>query len=722
MKNIFTSLLLFFSIILTPSISKADEGMWIPMLLEQLNMSDMTSMGLKLKAEDIYSINKSSLKDAVVLFGGGCTAELISNKGLILTNHHCGFGSIQSHSSVENNYLKNGFWAMQQSDEMSNPGLSVTFLVRMEDVTTKVLEGINDKMTEATRETAIAKNIEKIEKSSIKDTHYKAKIKPFFCGNEYYLFITEVFTDIRLVGAPPEDIGKFGGDTDNWMWPRQTGDFSIFRIYANKNNEPADYSIDNVPYTPKKSLTISIKGVKKNDFTMVYGFPGSTEQFLTSYGVKMIMETENPIGISLREKKLSILSTDMASSDLLHIQYADKYAGVANYWKKWIGENKGLKKLDAINKKRIQESLFTAWVESNPERTKKYGELLKTFEKTYSKLTNYTLSWRYFAEAGTGVEIVKYAWGWNTLISKCLDPNSKPEDIQKIIEKFSKSAKNYFKNYNAPTDKKVFIALLKMYYNGLNKTLHPEIFKTIETKYKGDFSLYADFIFEKSIFTSEEKVNKFLASFKTSSFSKIEKDPAFQLASSIYNNYYDKVMPQLTILNDEIDSLSRIYVKALKEMSPNKRFYPDANLTLRLAYGKVADYQPMDGVNYDYFTTLDGMIQKEDPNVDDYKVPQKLKELYKNKDYGRYAENGKMHIAFIATNHTTGGNSGSPVFNAEGQLIGTNFDRVWEGTMSDIMYDPNQCRNITLDIRYTLFIIDKFAGAKRLIDEMDIVN
>ena len=498
MKKIISSVFLIICIIFLPFKSTADEGMWIPMLLEQLNISDMTSMGLKLKAEDIYSINKSSLKDAVVLFGTGCTGEIISDKGLILTNHHCGFGSIQSHSSVENNYLKNGFWAPQQSDEMSNPGLSVTFLVRMENVTSKVLEGIDDNMLEVLREVKIAKNIEKIEKYSVKDTHYKAKIKPFYYGNEFYLFITEVFTDIRLVGAPPEDIGKFGGDTDNWMWPRQTGDFSIFRIYANKNNEPADYSIDNVPYKPKKSLTISTKGVKKNDFTMVYGFPGSTEQFLTSYGVKMIMETENPVGISVREKKLSILSADMSISDLLHIQYADKYASVANYWKKWIGENKGLKKLDAINKKRIQENAFTNWVESNPMRTKKYGTLIKSFESTYSKLTNYTLSWRYYSEAGLGIEIVKYAWGWNNLITKCSDPNTKPEEIEKLIEKYKKSAKGYFKNYNASTDKKVFKALLKMYYNGLDKSYHPEIFQIIEKKYKGDFSKYADYIFEES--------------------------------------------------------------------------------------------------------------------------------------------------------------------------------------------------------------------------------
>ena len=714
---------LFFTILITISLastSKADEGMWLPILLEQLNQGDMQSMGLKLTAEDIYSINNSSLKDAVCLFGGGCTAEVVSDKGLILTNHHCGYSSIQAHSSVENNYLETGYWASDFKDELSNPSLSVTFIVKMEDVTTQVLEGVLATMSETQRDEIIKKNIEKIEKSSVKDTHYKAKIKPFSYGNEYYLFITEVFTDIRLVGTPPNSIGSFGGDTDNWSWPRHTGDFSVFRIYADKNNEPADYAENNVPYVPKKSLTISLKGVKKGDFTMVYGFPGRTQEYLTSYAVNQIGNIEDPVMIGIRDKKLEIMRAAMKSSPLIKIQYASKYANVANYWKKWLGESKGLRKVDAVGKKKILEEKFTSWANADETRKATYGNLLPAFEKVYEAYSPVALAYDYFSEAGAGLEIIKYAWGFNTLITKCNNKSISDSAITVLIGQFKTSAGYFFKNYDQSTDKKIFTEALKIYYANADTAYQPDVFaKVIKPKFNGDINKYAASIYLKSNFVSKDKTLAMLNSLKRSKASKIKDDPLFVLAMSVYSNYYKNIQPLYNACNDQLDSLYRIYITGLREMQPDKKYYPDANLTLRLAYGKVADYKPMDGVFYNYYTTLDGVIEKENDEVDDYKVPQKLKDLYHKKDYGRYGSDTMM-VAFIATNHTTGGNSGSPVFNSEGQLIGINFDRVWEGTMSDINFDADQCRNISLDIRYALFIIDKYAGATRLINEMKI--
>jgi hypothetical protein len=714
MKKIIFSFFLLLSLS-----SRADEGMWLPVLLEQLNQSDMASMGLKLTADDIYSVNHSSLKDAIVLFGGGCTAELISDKGLIITNHHCGYSSVQSHSTLENDYLTNGFWATSQSEELSNSSLSVTFLVSMEDVTLKVLKGVTSGMSEAKREAIIAENIKALETEAVKETKYKAKIKPFYYGNEYYLFITQVFNDVRLVGAPPSSIGKFGGDTDNWAWPRHTGDFSLFRIYADKNNEPAEYSKDNVPYIPKKSLTISLKGVKEGDFAMVYGFPGRTQEYLTSYAVNLIANKENPAMISIRDKKLGILSEAMKSDPLIKLQYSSKYATVANYWKKWIGESRGIKKMNGVGKKQELEAAFLKWVQEDKQRSETYGSLLSGFSEVYQKLTPLSLAYDYFVEAGLGVEIVRYAWGFNNLINKSLDKTVKDDEITKLVEQLKKGATGFFKNYNLATDKKIFEALIKIYHDGCDPIYLPSAVKLIDTKYSGDYSKYTSYVYGSSVLTSEKSVLAFLNSFKRTKASKLKNDPAFMLASSIYNNYYDNVMGEFNNLNDKIDSLSRIYITGLREMQPDKKFYPDANSTMRLAYGKVQGYKPNDGVYYNYYTTLNGIIQKEDPDVDDYIVSDKLKELYKKKDFGIYSSDSTMRVAFISTVHTTGGNSGSPVLNANGELIGVNFDRVWEGTMSDIMFDSTQCRNIAIDIRYALFIVDKYAGAGWLLKEMN---
>lgn len=713
------SLLIFLNFI--PTSLKADEGMWIPMLLQQLNQKEMQTMGMKITAEDIYSINHSSLKDAILLFGGGCTAEFVSSQGLIFTNHHCGYGTIQSHSSLDHDYLTNGFWAMKPSEELTNPGLTATLLVRMEDVTAKVLAVLNKNLTETQREEAIDKISKEIAKEATKGTHYNASVKPFYYGNQYYLFVSEVFKDVRLVGAPPSNIGKFGGDTDNWMWPRHTGDFSVFRVYVGKDGKPAEYSPDNVPYQPKKHLNISLKGVEKNDFTFVFGYPGRTQQYLTSYAVDLLSNYDNPARIKMRDKRLEIIGNDMNNSKLVRIQYSAKYAGIANGWKKWIGEDRGIQRLQAISKKQEFETAFNKWVLQDDKRKAEYGNLINDFEHTYRDLKPYTMAYVYFSEAGLAPEIIRFTYGFKKLVDQSKDKSLKSEDLQKTIEKYQKSLSGYFKNYNVNTDQKIFAELMNLYYQDCEKAYQPAIFNTLQKKYKGNFVQYATDIFQKSLMASNEKLTDLLKDYKAKDFRKIEKDPAYQLALSIYDNYINNIQEKLVVLNDKADSLYRIYVKAMMEMQPDKRFFPDANSTLRVAYGKVNDYYPRDGVHYLYYTTIEGIMQKEDSSIYDYVVEPKLKALYKAKDYGRYANKlGEMPVAFTATNHTTGGNSGSPVLNAYGELIGLNFDRNWEGTMSDIIYDPDQCRNITLDIRYCLFIIDKYAGAKNLINEMTI--
>lgn len=700
---------------------KADEGMWLPLLLKQLNESDMQKNGLKLSAEDIYSINKSSLKDAIVQFGGGCTAEIISDKGLMLTNHHCGYGQIQAHSTVQNDLLTNGFWAMNQSQELLNPGLTATLIIRMEDVTAKVLANISDTMSDAAREKKINEKINVLQKEAVEGSHYGAYIRPFYYGNEYYMFITETFRDIRLVGAPPSSIGKFGGDTDNWMWPRHTGDFSIFRIYANKDNEPADYSPDNIAYTPKNHLSISMKDVEKGDFTMVYGFPGRTSEYLSSYAVDMIMNESDPAKVKIREARLAIMDTEMKSSDVIRIQYASKYAGLGNYYKKWIGEINGLKKLDAINKKKIVEQDFLLKVNTDDNANGKYGKLFGDFEKSYSQFRPLNKQRDYFVEAILGIEAVSYAYSFMNVMDS-LNSGKKLADVQKDIDKLKPNIKTFFKDYNADTDKKICAALLKLYYTNINKTDQAEIFREIEKKYKGDFDKYAADIYQKSMFSSESKMNMDFSSIGKN-YKKIQKDPIYKLMWSCYHKFSNDVRPQYNKLDAEITRLNRIYMKGMQELIANKKYYPDANSTLRIAYGKVGGYFPRDAVFYDYYTTLDGLMEKENPLVEEFIVSPKLKDLFLKKDYGQYADKNKeLRIAFCASNHTTGGNSGSPVLNGEGQLIGTNFDRNWEGTMSDIMYNPDQVRNIVLDIHYTLFVIDKYAGAGYLLNEMTLVK
>ncbi|MCK9617439.1 MAG: S46 family peptidase [Lentimicrobiaceae bacterium] len=719
MKKIYLYLFLSFNFLS----SFAHEGMWIPLLLEQLNEKDMKNMGMRISADDIYSVNHSSLKDAVVLFGGGCSAAIVSDQGLLLTNHHCGYGSIQRQSSINHDYLTDGFWAQRLEEELPNPGITVTLLIRMEDVTQKVLEGVQPSFTEAKRAEITGKNMDRLEKEAENGTHYKARIKPFYYGNQYLLFITEVFSDIRLVGAPPSNIGKFGGDTDNWMWPRHTGDFSVFRIYAGKDNQPAEYSKENVPYTPKKHMPVSLKGVQEGDFTFVFGYPGSTQEYIPSFGVDMTANVENPPSIMLRRERLNIYETAMNQDKLVRLQYAAKDAGVANYWKKMIGETRGVNRLNAIAKKQQQEKEFITWANSTPELKVKYGKLIPAFEQVYKEITPLNLATDYVIEAGLGVEIIKYAYGFDKLVNLSKNEKTTQETLDKAIENYRNSAEGFFKNYSQDIDKKVFAKLLSMYYSGLDKNLQPSILDEANKKYHGDFNKWAEDVFNKSVFASKDKILVFLKSYKKSRVKKIENDPAFALAKGIYGYYLESLKPKTFGWEGTLDSLQRIYMQGLMEWQPKRLFYPDANSTLRVSYGKVEGYHPQDAVTYNWFSTLDGIMEKENPDIYDYKVEPKLKQLYQSKDFGDYADaDGKMHVGFVASNHTTGGNSGSPVLNADGQLIGLNFDRCWEGTMSDLTYDPDQCRNITLDIRYCLFIIDKFAGDKRLIEEMTLVK
>ena len=718
---------LFFTIVLFLSVNlvRAHEGMWIPMLLDELNHDHMKASGLRLSAEDIYSINKSSLKDAIVHFGGGCTSEIISKEGLLLTNHHCGYSRIQSHSSVENDYLTDGFWAMKKEDELPNPGLTATFIIRMEDVTKKVLKGVTDGMAPAEREKLIRENSKALEADAIKDTHYKSHIRPFYNGNEYYLFVTEVFEDVRLVGAPPSSIGKFGFDTDNWVWPRHTGDFSIFRIYADKDNKPAKYSKDNVPFRPRHHLPINMDGVDEGDFTMVYGFPGRTSNYISSYAVDFITNKSNPAKIKMRKKALSIIDAAMASSDKIRIQYAAKQSRISNAYKKWIGQNLGLRRFHAIEKKQELEEQFLKKTGMNPKYQNEYGTLLNEFKATHAKIEKYSLARDYFIEVlYSGPEFIRFATKFSKLVDMAFDKSTPPADLEKEIQRLRESNTRFFKNYHQATDKKLFAALIKIYHENVAPELQPEVLKNAHARYKGDYEAYADMIYEKSVLVSESRLDNMMVGFNKGKATKLTKrDPGYLLMKDFYKAYSEKVRPKYNQLNDQMDALNRRYMKGLMVLLPDyKNYYPDANSTLRLTYGKVEGYQARDAVNYRYYTTLDGIIQKMDPDNKEFNVPPKLVELYENQDYGRYGKDGEVRVCFTASNHTTGGNSGSPVLDADGNLIGLNFDRTWESTMSDIMFNPEICRNISVDIRYVLFIIDKFADAGHLVDEMTLIE
>jgi len=720
MKNKLLTIWLLLTIFLTPAL-RADEGMWIPLLIEKYNIKLMQEKGFKLSAEDIYSVNKACMKDAVLLFGGGCTGEIISGEGLLITNHHCGYGQIQEHSSLEHDYLRNGFWAMSHEEELTNPGLTITILKRMEDVTDKVLAGVTEGMAQADRDKLVGNNIADIQKKAAEGTGYRATVRPFYMGNQYFLFVNETFRDVRLVGAPPSAIGKFGGETDNWIWPRHTGDFSLFRIYADKNNKPADYSAENVPYKPAYFFPISLKGVKEGDFTMVFGYPGSTNQYVPSYYIDMVKNYINPKIINIRTKKIEIMEAAMNTDPLIRIQYSAKKSGIANSWKKWQGEILGLEKMNTIAKKQEFEAQFTRWVGGDDSRKAKYGALLPTYKELYASLKDFTLVNSYTNEVFNGAEAISLSRGIRNLID-LTEKNSAEDVIKKAKDNLIASSKDFFKDYNKSTDKKLFVAVMTMYGENIDsKWLVPEYVK-FKTACKGDFTAAADKIYEKSVFTDEAKFTAFVTGFNKSSIAKVKKDQLFLLGSDATDFISNNVRGELSRINGEIQKLNKTYMAAQMEFDKTRVFYPDANSTLRVAYGKVMGYKSKDAVYFTHYTTLKGIIEKDNPAIYDYDVPAKLKELYATKDYGRYTQDGEVPVCFIANNHTTGGNSGSPVINAEGHLIGVNFDRAWEGVASDMSFNPDQSRNISLDIRYALFIIDKFAGAGYLLNEMKIVE
>ena len=699
-------------------LTKADEGMWLPSLVYKLNISEMQKMGLQLSAEEIYSINHSSLKDAVVaLDRGSCTAELVSKDGLLLTNHHCGFGEIQSHSSVEHDYLQDGFWAMSRDQELPNPGKTVTFLISVEDVTSQVLVGVTDKMSNEERNREIRKVSDELEKKAKGDTHYETYVRSFLNSNQYFLFVVETFRDVRLVGAPPQSLGKFGGDTDNWMWPRHTNDFSMFRVYCGPDGKPADYSKDNVPYQPKHFLPISIKGVKEDDFAMVMGYPGRTSRYETSFGVKSIMEVTNTVRIEVREKLLDIWGQYMSTSQKARIQYADKYFGSSNYYKNSIGQNKGLTALKVTEKKQAIEKEFTTWVNADSKRTEKYGKALSMIEESF-KNVEADKARAYMGEALLrGPEIFMYANRAQSLIDLLEKPAENKEKIERITKSMEKGLDDHFKDYDAATDKKVVAELLKLYAGKNAPQYYPEFFTTIQKKYKGDFNKYAEKLFENSVFDNKEELSAFL---KNPTLKAIKKDMAVAAATDIFGKYRE--MGGKAAESQKLKSEGeRLFVAGLMEMKSDKVFYPDANSTMRLTYGKVADYQPRDGVTYNYFTTVNGYLEKEIPGDDEFDVPARMKQLLTEKNYGKYADaDGSLHACFITNNDITGGNSGSPVINAKGELIGIAFDGNWEAMSGDIAFEPELQRCINVDIRFVLWVIDVYAGATNLIDEMEI--
>lgn len=689
-------------------------GMWVPSLLKGRNEAEMKKLGMKISAEDIYDANKPGIKDAVPQFNGGCTAEVISPKGLILTNHHCGYEQIQSHSTLENDYLTHGFWAMTMEQELPNPGVVVTFVVRIEDVTEQVLAGVNALPTEKERQALIQQNITSLTKSLPREAWQENSIRTFFDGNQYLRFITETYKDIRLVGAPPSSIGKFGSDTDNWVWPRHTGDFSLFRIYADKNNRPAEYSRDNVPYTPKHFLPVSIAGVKENDFTMVIGYPGRTTEYLPAVAVAQIMNDLDPAKIAVRDAALKVQDGYMRKDPQIKIQYAAKYASVANYWKKWIGEVKGLKKSNAVGVKRQQEIEFQQKVQQAGKQAE-YGNLLADFEQAYAEIAPYALARDYFQEVFLrNTELTTAAYRLYQL--EQIYQNRGEQSFNDRRNNLITGMGEFYKDFNPVVDRDVFRQLIEIYTRKSPQQFVPAELRTANPE------VLAEQVYGKSKLATYEGFKSLLAGDAKTVLSAINADPGYQLIKTIADKYMAEVAPKYEEINLRITGLQRTYMRALLEMNPGARIFPDANSTLRVTYGKVKGYEPADAVTYDAQTYLDGVLEKYIPGDYEFDVPQKLINLYKAKDYGRYGIDGKMPVCFIATNHTTGGNSGSPALDARGNLIGLNFDRVWEGTMSDIYYDPEICRNIMVDMRYVLFVIEKYAGAKHLIDEMKIVT
>lgn len=707
MRKLITTMLAGALLAIAPA--RADEGMWLMHLVGQLNIDVMKQQGCKLTAEQIYSINQPSIKDAIIIFGNGCTGEIVSNQGLILTNHHCGYSAIQQHSTTEHDYLADGFWAMQMQDEIPTPGLTATFLVRVEDVTDRVLAAVNDQMDEKARLEAIDAEGRKIAKAAGEGNHYRTFVRSFFGGNQYLLMVCEVFTDVRMVGAPPSSIGKFGADTDNWMWPRHTGDFSVFRVYAGKDNKPADYATDNVPYKPRHFLPVSTAGIKNGDFTLIMGNPGSTQRYMTSYEVEQTIDISNADRILIRGVRLEIILNDMLADQAIKIKYSSKYASSSNYWKNSIGMNKALKQLKVADRKREQEAEFTKWVNANADRRAKYGQALPTIERNVSNRAELQHTMSFYNEALLrGTELLGLAVRFEALEKTLAEKG----DVAEMAKSLKSSARAFYKDYSMPTDQKVAKAMYRLFCEHVDKKFMPEGFVAAD-----QINAHIDNMYGKSMFADSTKLIAFL---DKPNADQLKADPAFVDAKLVMAKYRE-LRTALEPMAYDMMRGTRLFIAGILEMNQGKPMYPDANFTMRLTYGQVKDYYPADAVHYDYITYLDGVMQKEDPNNWEFVVPAKLKELYFKKDFGPYGVDGRMPVAFISTNDITGGNSGSPIMNARGELIGLAFDGNWEAMSGDIVFEPNLQRCINVDIRYVLFVIDKYAGCKRLIDEMTLV-
>jgi len=715
MKKLFSILLIL--VVTLGFKAKADEGMWLLPLLEKLNMGKMTALGLKLSAEDIYSLNKVCVKDAVVIIPG-CTGEIVSSQGLLLTNHHCGYGSIQAHSSVEHDYLKDGFWAMSKDEELPNPGMFANFLLRIEDVTSQVLANVKEGMSETDRIAAVNEARQSIEKKATEGNNYRAQVGSFYGGNYFYLLVYERYTDVRLVGAPPSSIGKFGFDTDNWEWPRHTGDFSVFRVYSGPDGKPAPYAKENIPLKPKHYLPVSIKDKNKGDFAMILGYPGRTNRYMTSWEVNEQLKIVHPDRIKIRGIKQEVWMKDMMADQKVNIQYSAKYSGSSNYWKYSIGQKSSLEKLNVIAKKEETENQFNKWVVTTPERKAKYGDALNMIKTSIESRAEYYNALQYISECMQGCEL----FGLNRRVDGLVTA-LRSKDTQKIsdaVAQMKTTGSDFYKDYNSSTDNKSTKAMLNLYRADVPAKFHPDFYaNVVDKKFKGNIDKFVDDMFSKSIFASEAKLNAFLSKpvLKT-----IESDPVYLTATSFFKTGGD-ISKGSSQFDASLATGKRIWIAALMEMAPEKTQYPDANSTMRLTYGTVQDYDPRDGVTYKYFTTLQGVVDKFKPGDYEFDLPKRLIDLNNKKEFGRYvSSNGSMPVCFLTTNDITGGNSGSPVMNGNGELIGLAFDGNWESMSGDIAYEPQLQRTIVVDIRYVLWIMDVYAGAKNLVDEMTIVQ
>ena len=699
--------------------AKADEGMWIPMLIGK-NYDEMQRLGLKLSADDLYNANKASMKDAIVHFGGGCTGEMISPNGLLITNHHCGYGNIADLSTVDNNYLENGFWAKNLNEELSAKGLSVKFLVRMEDVTAQIAK-LGDAGNDEKKKKAIQKVKEELEKKANEGGKNSSPVPSYFNANQYILLVYQVSTDVRLVGTPPKSLGKYGGDTDNWMWPRHTADFSMFRVYADKNNNPAAYSLSNVPYKPKHFLPVSTQGVKENDFAMVMGYPGRTNRYETSYGVDMAINEVNPSTVKIRDMRLAIMRNAMRKDQAINLQLASSYARISNYWKYFIGQTEQLKRLRVVEEKQKQERDFTKWAKTND---RDYEGLMEEYKDMYTEYRPYAKHNTYYSECFMGSSLARFAARTAGLRKALKDKKSKPEDVTKQVAELRKARTEMMKDFVRPVEQEILARTAEMFYKDVPQSQLPDFYQKFIFKQFGSkdwtktFNDFSNYVFLNTFLLDETKFENFCTS---PSLEKLEADPAVQYALSFVDNYTDNYQPRQVTFATTRDGLSKRYIKGLMIKNKGQLFYPDANSTMRITYGSVGGYSPQDAVTYAYYTTLDGLLAKYKPNDYEFDLRSDFLDLAKSKDFGRYAnEKGELVTCFITNNDITGGNSGSPVINANGELLGLAFDGNWEAMSGDIAFDKNYKKTIVVDIRYVLWLIDKYGGATNLINEMTL--